>query len=65
MRVTHPLRKLTRATELRGGYGEPGPRLHDLRHTFASRAMSQGESLTTIGKLLGHSRMETPARYAQ
>ena len=39
-------------------------RLHDLRHTFASRALALGESLPVIGKLLGHSQVETTARYA-
>ena len=39
-------------------------RLHDLRHSFASRALALGESLPMIGKLLGHSQVETTARYA-
>ena len=39
-------------------------RLHDLRHSFASRALALGESLPMIGKLLGHTRVETTARYA-
>ncbi len=39
-------------------------RLHDLRHSYASRALALGEALPVIGKLLGHSRMETTARYA-
>ena len=39
-------------------------RLHDLRHSFASRALALGESLPMIGKLLGHSKVETTARYA-
>ena len=39
-------------------------RLHDLRHSFASRALALGESLPMIGKLLGHSRIETTGRYA-
>ncbi len=38
-------------------------RLHDLRHSWASRALALGESLPVIGKLLGHSKMETTARY--
>ena len=32
-------------------------------HTFASRALALGESLPVIGKLLGHSDIETTARY--
>ena len=39
-------------------------RLHDLRHSFASRALALGESLPMIGKLLGHTKIQTTARYA-
>ena len=39
-----------------------GVRLHDLRHSFASRAL--GESLSMIGRLLGHNKIDTTARYA-
>ena len=39
-------------------------RIHDLRHSFASRALALGESLTMIGKLLGHRQVRTTARYA-
>ena len=42
----------------------PKTRLHDLRHTFASIAVSQGESLPTIGAMLGHTQTSTTARYA-
>lgn len=38
-------------------------RLHDLRHSYASRALALGESLYTIGKLLGHATVTTTARY--
>jgi site-specific recombinase XerD len=39
-------------------------RVHDLRHGFASVAVAAGESLYLTGKLLGHARPETSARYA-
>jgi len=39
-------------------------RLHDLRHTFASRALAIGEGLPMIGELLGHRQVNTTARYA-
>ena len=39
-------------------------RIHDLRHSFASRALALGESLTMIGKLLGHTQVQTTGRYA-
>ena len=39
-------------------------RLHDLRHSYASRALALGQSLPMIGKLLGHRQVETTARYA-
>jgi integrase len=44
--------------------GIKGLRLHDLRHTFATRLRDKGESLTTIMKLMGHSKYETTLRYA-
>ena len=39
-------------------------RIHDLRHSYASRALALGEGLPTIGKLLGHRKVGTTARYA-
>jgi integrase len=44
--------------------GIPDVRIHDLRHTFASLLVSGGASLEMIGKLLGHSQMQTTQRYA-
>lgn len=42
----------------------PDVRLHDLRHSFASTAITDGVSLVVIGKLLGHALAETTERYA-
>jgi site-specific recombinase XerD len=44
---------------------KPAVRIHDLRHTFASHLVSSGESLPVVGKLLGHTRPQTTARYAR
>lgn len=39
-------------------------RIHDLRHSFASDALQLGADLTMIGRLLGHTQVQTTARYA-
>ena len=39
-------------------------RLHDLRHSHASHAIMNGESLRMAGRLLGHRRAATTNRYA-
>jgi len=39
-------------------------RIHDLRHTFASTAVASGQRLPMIGKLLGHTQVQTTACYA-
>ena len=39
-------------------------RIHDCRHSFASRVLALGESLPVIAKLLGHNQMRTTSRYA-
>ena len=39
-------------------------RIHDLRHSFASRAAAMSETLPMIGKLLGHRSIQSTARYA-
>ena len=49
---------------VRGRAGLKDARVHDLRHTFASVAVSNGHSLPMIGKLLGHTQVQTTARYA-
>ena len=38
-------------------------RLHDLRHTYASLALRQGETVLAIGRLLGHVDPETTLKY--
>lgn len=43
--------------------GLPGLRLHDLRHSFASFAARRSETLPMIGKLLGHAKINTTAKY--
>lgn len=48
---------------VRHAAGFPGLRLHDLRHSYASFALRRGETLPTIGRLLGHRSSETTLRY--
>lgn len=38
-------------------------RLHDLRHSFASLALRQGETVLAIGRMLGHGSPETTLKY--
>ena len=38
-------------------------RLHDLRHSYASLAIQAGETVLTIGRLLGHNKPETTLKY--
>ena len=49
---------------LREEAGLPGVRIHDLRHTFASHAAMNKETLPMIWRLLGHANVQTTARYA-
>lgn len=44
--------------------GLPRVRLHDLRHTFASHAAMNQETLPMIGRLLGHRNPQSTSRYA-
>ena len=49
--------------EVRAETGISDVRLHDLRHTHASIALRQGETVLAIGKLLGHADPETTLKY--
>ena len=39
-------------------------RLHDLRHSYASVAITSGETILAVGRLLGHRDPETTLKYA-
>lgn len=49
---------------IRTAVGLDDVRLHDLRHSFASVAVSGGMGLPILGKILGHASPATTARYA-
>jgi integrase len=49
---------------IRENAGLENVRIHDLRHSFASMALSGGTNLPVIGALLGHKDSATTARYA-
>ena len=48
---------------LREEAGLADVRLHDLRHSYATFALSQGETVLTIGRLLGHRDPATTLKY--
>ncbi len=39
-------------------------RLHDLRHTYASRLVQRGVPLYTVSQLLGHASLKMTLRYS-
>ncbi len=49
---------------VRARAGLAGVRVHDLRHSFASFAVADGNSLFLIGKVLGHKQARTTEIYA-
>ena len=65
--------RLTRETGLRSGPGTPGPRIHDLRHTFAVRALEAcphdgspvGGRVRALSTYLGHSNLADTCWYLQ
>ena len=48
---------------VRSDAGLEDVRLHDLRHSYASLAVMQGENILTIGRLLGHNDPATTLKY--
>ncbi len=64
--LSHIFARATEALGLNAGRDDRRDRVvfHSLRHTFASWLVSQGESLYTVGTLLGHSTTEMTRRYA-
>ena len=54
----HPWRRI------RERAGLTGVRIHDLRHTYASNAVSSGMPIQMVGRLLGHTQLQTTMRYA-
>jgi integrase len=51
-------------SEIRREAGLETVRLHDLRHSFASEAITTGASLYLTGAILGHRQSSTTERYA-
>jgi integrase len=56
--LQHPWRRI------RSRAGLESVRIHDLRHTYASNAVSSGMPIQMVGRLLGHSQIQTTMRYA-
>ena len=56
--LQHPWRRI------RAQAGLPDVRIHDLRHTYASNAVSSGMPIQMVGRLLGHTQLQTTMRYA-
>lgn len=56
--LQHPWRRI------RARAGLKDVRIHDLRHTYASNALMSGLPIEMVGKLLGHTQIQTTMRYA-
>lgn len=56
--MQHPWRRI------RARAGLDDVRIHDLRHTYASNAVSSGMPIQMVGRLLGHTQIQTTMRYA-
>jgi integrase len=65
--------RLARSTGLRGQPGQPGARIHDLRHTFAVRSLEQcrpdrdavGRRIVALSTYLGHAHVTDTYWYLQ
>ncbi len=49
---------------VRDAVGLPSLRIHDLRHSFASAAVTAGIELYHVGKIMGHQSVSSTARYS-
>lgn len=58
---SHVLRKFWQKVGVDAGLKDV--RCHDLRHTYASVALAHGETVLTIGRLLGHNDPATTLKY--
>ncbi len=56
--LQHPWQRIRAKANLEG------VRIHDLRHTYASNAVSSGMAIQMVGRLLGHTQLQTTMRYA-
>lgn len=56
--LQHPWRRIRALARL------DDVRIHDLRHTYASVAVSGGMPIQMVGRLLGHTQLQTTLRYA-
>lgn len=72
--LTKAFIKVARQIGLRGGPGEPGPRLHDLRHAFACRSLENAVAtnldcvnrhMLALSTYLGHARVSDTHWYLE
>jgi integrase len=66
MSISKTFGEIIATTEINKGYTDKRQHIsfHSMRHTFASWLAIQGESILTIGALLGHKSVSMTKRYA-